>query len=656
MDFFASQEQARRKTGLLVVYFLLAVVLITFGVNLVATLVVRSLGAGTQGASASSFRLWNPALLTISSAITLMVIVGGSIFEVFRLGRGGGAMVAERLGGRLVSPGAAGLAERRLLNVVEEMAIASGVPTPSVYVMDEEDAINAFAAGYHASDAVIGITRGTLDLLDRDELQGVIGHEFSHILNGDMRLNIRLMGIVFGILMLTVAGQMIVRSMGRTRVRSRGGKGGGAVAAVFLAGLGLMIIGYVGVFFGRLIKAAISRQREFLADAASVQFTRNPDGLAGALRKIGGLVQGALIATPRVEDASHMFFGQACRMSFARMMATHPPLEERILRIDPSFAGEIPSLGRPDPPRQGARAAGVEAAGHFAAPASAPARARRGSFPVRSEAVIESIGAPMRRHIDAARHALAALPGDVLAACRDSVGARGLVHALLLDARGDIRDRQFERLRQNAEPGVLAATQQLSGMVAELAEDYALPLVDLCIPALKTLSEPEYRAFRANVEALAAADEEIDLFEYTLHHSLVRNLEARFDGPRTGIAQIYALRGLVRECSIVLSTLARFGHDDASAAGKAFAAAVAELREPKTQIAFAPPELCALRELDACLDRLAIASPQLKKRIVAACLQCLVHDGRVTVEEAELFRAVSYALDVPVPFFCGIAV
>jgi len=415
-----------------------------------------------------------------------------------------------------------------------------------------------------------------------------------------------------------------------------------------------MIVGYVGVFFGRLIKAAVSRQREFLADAASVQFTRNPDGLAGALRKIGGLVRGALIATPRAEDASHMFFGQARKMSLARMMATHPPLEERIQRIDPSFAGEIPVLEPAHPAPVGAPVAGIDAVRPLAQPA--PVLSRGKPFAVRPETVIESIGAPMRRHVEAVRSVLAALPDEVLEACRDPLEARALVHALLLDARESIRDRQLERLRRHADPTVLTAAQRLAGMVDQLAEDYALPLVDLCIPALKALSEPEYRAFRANVEALAAADEEIDLFEYTLFHSLVRNLEARFGGPRTGGARVYAMRGLARECSILLSTLARFGHDDQAAAGEAFAAAAAGLGEPKVRIGFAAPGECALSEVDACLDRLALATPKLKKRIVAACLRCLVHDGRVTVEEAELFRAVSYALDVPVPFFCGIAV
>ncbi len=654
MDFFGNQEQARRKTGVLVVYFLLAVVLITLAVYLVATLVAAVAGAKLQGSAGGASHLWNPSLLAISSCVALAVILGGSLFEVLRLGRGGGAMVASRLGGRPVPPNTTDHAERRLLNVVEEMAIASGVPMPPVYIMDEEDGINAFAAGYTPSDAVIGVTRGTVELLDRDELQGVIGHEFSHILNGDMRLNIRLMGILFGILMLAIIGQILLRSMSMGRVRTRG-RGGGAAVAVFLAGLGLMIVGYVGVFFGRLIKAAISRQREYLADAASVQFTRNPDGLAGALAKIGGLVRGALIMTPRAEDASHMFFGQARKTAFVNMMATHPPLEERIRRIDPSFTGEFAKVEPPHSRGQEARvAAGAEAVQQLAGPT--PPRLSRDPVDVRPETVMASIGAPMQQHVETARWMLATLPPEVLDACREPMEARAVIYALLLDTGETVRDRQLERLRREAEPGAVAATQRFAGLMGEVEDVCRLPLVDLCIPALKTLSESQYGVFRANVEELAAADEEIDLFEYTLIQSLVRNLDAQFVGPRTGAAQIYAVRGLARECSVLLSTLARIGHDDEGIAREAFEAAASELREPKARFSFAAPDESTLGEVDTCLNRLALATPKIKKRIVSACLRCLVHDNKVTVDEAELFRAVSYALDVPVPFFCGIAV
>lgn len=656
MDFFASQERARRKTGILVVYFLLAVALITLAIYFVAILVSALLGAKLQGASAPAFRPWNPALMAISAGATLTVILCGSLFEILRLGRGGGATVAARLGGRPVQPNTINPGERRLLNVVEEMAIAAGVPMPPVYILEGEDGINAFAAGYHPSDAVIGVTKGTVELLSRDELQGVIGHEFSHILNGDMRLNLHLMGILFGILMLAIIGQTLVRVLGRGRVRTRG-KGGGAVVAVFLAGLGLMIVGHLGVFFGRLIKAAISRQREYLADAASVQFTRNPDGLAGALRKIGGLFRGALIQTPRAEDASHMFFGQARRMAFAGMMATHPPLDDRIRRIDPAFNGEFPRVE----PLQARRTGRPAAAGDGATVArlagtAAPPRLPRAPIDVRPDEIMASIGAPMQRHMTSARSILAALPVEVREASRDPLRACALIYALLLDADEAIRRGQLERLEREADRNVVAETKQLTGPIGEVGDASRLPLLDLCIPALKTLSERQYRTFKANVEALAAADEEIDLFEYTLLHSLVRNLDAHFVKPRTTVAQIYAVRGLAHECSVLLSTLARIGHDDEGAARAAFEGGAAALRDPKARIVFAPADGSTLAEVDACLDRLSLASPKIKKWIVVACLKCLVHDNKVTADEAALFRAVSYALDVPVPFFCGIAV
>ena len=303
MDFFESQDAARQKTGRLVLLFVLAVVSIIVSVYLVVS------GALFYTAETEEARLWHPELFLAVATATVAVVAGGSLYKIAQL-RGGGRVVAEALGGRLIPRDATDPQQRKILNVVEEMAIASGVPVPEVFVMEEEPGINAFAAGKTFSDAAIGVSRGAMKLLTRDELQGVIAHEFSHILNGDMKLNLRLIGVLHGILILAIIGRIVLRSAAFSGGgRSRDDKGAGAIFMIL--GIGLLAIGYIGVFFGHLIKSAISRQREFLADASAVQFTRNPDGIGGALKKIGGLSYGSKLINGRAEEVSHMCFGNA---------------------------------------------------------------------------------------------------------------------------------------------------------------------------------------------------------------------------------------------------------------------------------------------------------------------------------------------------------
>jgi Zn-dependent protease with chaperone function len=443
MDFFERQDRARRNTKLPVVYFILGVALLIVAVYAAALVIftgVVSRHHYVYGEQAQLV-LWNPQLFLGTAVGTLAVIALGSGFKTLELAQGGSA-VATMLGGRLVDPATTDPDERKLRNVVEEMAIAAGVPAPQVYLLPEEKGINAFAAGHSTSDAVIAVTVGAVKLLTRDELQGVIGHEFSHILNGDMRLNLRLMGIIFGILCLAVIGRVLLYT------RSRGSKDKNPLP---LLGLALLVIGWIGVLFSRLIQAAVSRQREFLADASSVQFTRNPAGLAGALKKIGGLRFGSKLEAAHAEEASHMFFGNGMGESFFHLMDTHPPLAERISAIDPSFDGAFPPVAFAEAERATPRVSPPPQRSPLPFPFPGLPRHQAGlaglAPPVIAvQTMITSTGTPTSAHLRYAEGLRVTIPASLQAAAREGLGASTLVYALLMSDDEATRGKQLDEL------------------------------------------------------------------------------------------------------------------------------------------------------------------------------------------------------------------
>ncbi|UCD74849.1 MAG: M48 family metallopeptidase [Phycisphaerales bacterium] len=639
VDFFESQDVARKKTGRLVLLFILAVIAIIVMVYIVIGGVV--LYAGSKGGGGGASLLANPLLFAAVAGGTILVIGLGSLYKIALL-RGGGKVVAESLGGRLLHASTTDRIERRLLNVVEEMAIASGTPTPPVYLMDNEQGINAFAAGFSPSDAVIGVTRGCAEQLTRDELQGVIAHEFSHILNGDMRLNIRLMGVLFGILMIGVIGYFLLRSSFFAGHSRRSGRGGGA-GAILAIGAGLALVGFAGTFFGNLIKAAVSRQREYLADASSVQFTRNPQGIAGALKRIGGFTAGSAVANPNAPEASHMFFGKGITSGFNALFATHPPLPERIRRIDPSWDGKF-IKGKPSKREWGtARPAAVTSG--FAATARGQAAAVEALRAAGSG--VSRIGLPTEAHIEYASQLVQSIPAQVVAAAHEPYGARAVVYCLLVDKEPQARQLQLGQLAHHADPGVCAEMRTLLPIVEQLDAKLRLPLLDMALPALRELSPGQYQAFRNNIEVLVRADERIDLFEWTLQRVLLNHLEPEFGRVRTPRARYHSLSPLRAQCEVLLSTLAHVGHRDEAAAQTAFAQAAKHLPLPQTKMK--PTSECGLNTLDNALNALATVAPRPKRDLVNACAACVAADREVTVEEAELLRAVADSLGCPMP-------
>jgi len=626
VDFFERQDEARRNTRLLVFYFALAVLSLIVGVN-VAVALIFGVGSahGSLGETAP-----NPVRIDLMAAATLgtLAIVSiGSISKTLQLARGGSA-VAELLDGRLIHSGTRDANERKLLNIVEEMSIASGVPVPQVYVMDNEDGINAFAAGHSASDAAISVTGGALRLLTRDELQGVIAHEFSHILNGDMRLNIRLMGLIFGILCLTIIGRVLVRTRGRKN-------------PLPLLGLALIIIGFAGVFFGRLIQAAVSRQREGLADASSVQFTRNPAGLAGALKKIGGLEQGSKLRSPRAEEASHLFFANGMGESFFELLATHPPLIERIRALDPSFDGKFPTqvlavISEPSPPP----------------PPTSPAT---GFAPisVASQAIIANVGEPTTEHLHYATDFHRTISPAIAAAVRDPIGASTLVYALLLANESETRQEQLDDLARVESESTRDETQQIWPEIQDLPAHARIPLVDLTVPALRQFSLPQFERFRTAVETLSTRGD--DLFAYMLQKIVTRHLETHFFPDRRAIVQVYDLHPLASDCGLLLSATAYAGQDNATDAYKAFTRGAQSLGQAaRAEIPWLPTEQCTLGQIDPALERLSQAVPQIKKNVLNACAQTVAADNVIQEREAELLRAIADALDCPIPPFASI--
>jgi Zn-dependent protease with chaperone function len=651
MDFFEHQERARRNTKLLVVYFVVALALIVLAVYLA---VAGLLFYGTEGQiQPSGYFLWFPQVFASVSLGTLVIVGLGSVYKIALLSSGG-RVVARSLGGRRVSPGTRELGERILLNVVEEMAIASGTPVPPVYLLDKERGINAFAAGTSPQNAVIGVTRGSVDSLSRDELQGVIAHEFSHILNGDMQLNIRLMGILHGILLISMIGYILMRTSDRSSNLSQSdSKEGGS--ALTILGVLLYVIGYVGVFFGHLIKSAVSRQREFLADASAVQFTRMPDGIAGALRKIGGLAQGSKIQSPNAEEASHMFFGNGLRVPWIDLLSTHPPLAERIRRIDPRFDSKFPRVTRinhtadelVDPQSLAQRRATFESV-HAAAVQGAQGF---GSAPA---AAIAQVGEPRIAHLEYAGELVESLPPQLARNVRDPLGALATVYALLLDDdESEARADQLEYLRTKADPRAYQETVRITPAVVQIQAEAKLPLVSMVLPALQDLSPRQLVAFHKDVVYLIKADKQVSLFEYAVHRLVLKRLLPRLEREQAKPVRYRTLAPLASALSGLLSTLAYSGTRDTAQAQRAFDLCRRQLPQSEVQVELLSRAECRLTTIDDALDRLAFAAPLVKKRVLLACAECIGADQRVTVEEGELLRVISDALDCPMPPLLG---
>ena len=622
MNFFEAQDDARRKTWQLGLMFAAAVitlvvltnVLFYFAMNWSSQYLSTAQGQTTTIAPDGSW-IW----ITVG----VVGVVGvASLYKYLSL-RGGGRTIAQALGGTLIPQSTTNPQQRQLLNVVEEMAIAAGVPVPPVYLIPEAS-INAFAAGFSVDDAVIGINQGTLDLLNRSELQGVVGHEFSHILNGDMRINLRLIAILHGILFIGMIGYGLLRFGGASR------KNGAPLLAL---GLGLAAVGYGGTFFGNLIKAAVSRQREFLADASAVQFTRDPGGIANALKKIGGHVQGSHMQNAAAEEVSHMFFGAAARKFSANLFATHPPLPKRIHAIEPGWDGRFPNVtpSTGSPPTSFSNPSGLHS--QFA-----------GS--VQPQAVNDRVGQPSAASVDKARELIAENDAALIDAAHDPYEARALVYAMLIDPDAQIAQQQLDFLDQRAERGVPIHVHRLLPLVREHDPLHLLTLFEMAVPALKELSSNQYEVFIANAAHVITLDKRIDIFEWVLHRLLVKALHAHFRGPQPTHGNIGRIGKLQNEAAALLAVLASHGHDTPAEQLAAYSNGMAELG---LSVDFASHAAFDYRVMNDALSQLRRLRPLTKPGLVKACVATVTYDDHVNAAEAALLQGIAATLDCPLP-------
>jgi Zn-dependent protease with chaperone function len=615
LDFFAQQDEARRRSRWLVAWYALALLFTVASYCLVAALGYYVLAKFTGA-------------LPLPVPLELHLWVGGtvggfilvvSLYRMWQLGDGGPA-VAELLGARYVEPGKCTPPERRLVNVVEEMAIASGIAVPPVYLLDYDDAINALVAGFSPHEAVIIVTRGAAQKLSRDELQGLMGHEFSHILNGDMALNVRLVGFLAGLTWLADYSERVIYEAAWLNQGLKPEERGGAVLPALVAGL-VAFIGFPGTFAADFIKAAIARQREMLADAASLQFTRNPDGIAGALDSILALRANTMVRALHGELFSHMFFAPAVARWWS--WPTHPPLLERIARVHPRFRRDEYRERRHGTRRE---VAVIDGSG------SVVKNLKLGAAPQ----VLASVGKPAAEHVDHAQRLLERLPSRLREALHRAEEAELAMFALAATGEAELALLEARR------PGARAKLLELQAYVGGLKREHMLTLAELAVPAIKEQRQTLRDAFLADLGALMEADRRMTLSEFVLLTLLRQRLREGAGQPiRT---QFRRVDDVAADAHVVVSLVALAAQADSAAAFRK-GAAVLEFgwRAPLAR------EQLSTASVGRSLERLRHLSPFAKPAILKACVETAAADGSFRLAEAELVRMVAATLDCPVP-------
>lgn len=647
MNFFEQQDIARRNTRVLLLFFVAAVALLIVLTNAAFAAFLwfsqdYSIYSGSRGGLGGFLSYFNWARFgTVGLAVTATVALVALVKWISL--SSGGKVVAESMGGTRILPGSTDRAERRCLNVVEEMALAANMPVPAVYVMNEERGINAFAAGLTPADAVVAVTRGTIDHLKRHELQGVIAHEFSHILNGDMRLNTHLTAMLKGITFIGDVGHILLRSSNRARTGLSARKNNGA-AMLPMLGLALWLLGLIGAATAGFIKAAISRQKEYLADASAVQYTRSPDGIADALKVIGGYIPGSLVHAARAAEMSHIFFGEIEHRLW-NVFATHPPLTKRIRRVDPSWNGEFIQRKvehyehRPAHPNAAAEV-GVGRAAIVAAAFAATAAPQEHIEPPRDDADF----GPSPDELEAETARREEIPLVFVRHSHEPLGAHALIYSLLMSEVETERQAQIAIIDEAGITGLAELVLTLSPGVRALGAPRRLPLVEMCLPALKSISLAQYRQFKRTLMGLIRADAQTELHEWCLYQLVRHYLDPEFIQVKASRSRYARLQKVAYHLRVVLSVLA---HEGSGEAPSVFRLGADELGF--TTMAIVPREQCSVAAFSKAVNELANCYPLLKPRILKAMALAAGSDGQLSPVEREIIASMAAVMDCPQP-------
>lgn len=646
MNFYAEQDDARKKTKYLVLLFVSAVLILT-AITSVFVMMGFWVLKGQPGGNGitvdvlmaeirnpnSQYFIWaNVAKVGLWVAGTILCVI---VFKWISLS-GGGKKIAESLGGMRINPNTDNADEKRILNIVAEMALASGMPVPPVYLLAEEG-INAFAAGNTPANAVIGITQGALDQLNRAQLQGVVAHEFSHILNGDMRLNLHLIAMLSGILFISSAGRLIMHAGGGGHRHHHVGyhRRRSGDARVLAVGLVLMALGWLGSLFARMIKAAISRQREFLADASSVQFTRNPQGIADALKIMGGYSGGSRLSNPNAAEASHMFIGNS--QGPLELFATHPPLEDRIRKIEPRWNGEMirrkikPPASEELEKKQAQKSQQASVAAAIVTGAVLTGQAAGGASVAENAIAVE----------------FGEIPAALVEMARDPFGACAVIFALLLDEKEAVQKKQQAAIKAAGVPGLSLQTMQLIPAVARMDKTCRLPLLELAMPALKSMSGEQYKVFKRTMMTVIRADNKIEMFEWCLYQVLKHYLAPEFEGEKTSKPRYKKASQVAEEYALVLSMLAHYGHQESKDVERAFGRGANTVGLYAVKLL--PRDQCPLDGFIKAANKLADCYPLLKPKLLKGLVDCARLDGEITASEKEIVASIAAVIDCPAP-------
>jgi len=673
MNFYKAQDQARKQTSWLLFLYFLSVVSIVLITNICFAIFVWYSNPSNLShvhlqpiASFSALVEWFKHIV-IGLGWYKFLWVTGLVCGVIGISMGfkwaslrsGGRVIAESLGGRVLAPNTNDALERRLLNVVEEIALASGVPVPPVYIMDDEQGINAFAAGLSYEDAVIGVTRGTLECLNREQLQGVIAHEFSHILNGDMLLNMKLLAVLHGILMISEAGRTIMRhSSRRSYSHSRRDANGG----FFIFGLCLFLIGWLGQFFGDLIKSAVSRQREFLADASAVQFTRNPEGIGGALKKIGGYGAQSKIQHSAAHEVGHLFFSSAYK-SFLSLFSTHPPLEERISRVLPSWNGRFTRYRKETDKTVEDTNYSENASASFIGSSSAVTSQFTDSSSAEKVLGKKSVsnydGKPVEftLEVDQDLEPLQVRPSSsdelyskARTLAHEPLGAVSLVLSALMDDDKTVLNKQLLIIEQNQKKW-LSASKDAKRLLDQLqaqanaAGKSSLQLLEMAIPSLKQISLKQYQLLREIMTQMVQADGRVALLEWVIYQLVCQYCDRHFGLSKPQKPKYKTVKQLSSIYEIVLSRVVHYGGGQNDDKSKAFNGAC-NVAGTYT-IKLLPIELCSQAKFTRAVYALGQAYPLLKPRLIKGLISAAQSDAYINDHERQVIRGIAAVMDCP---------